>query len=431
MNQMKKIFLIVLILLWVVLPVSGAIETATAYDNISDPGISPTPIWSDIIGTEKVLVSCSNDGEYVIAGSNSGIFRMYDRMGQPLWTYKDSNNTVTSVSITDTGEYAAATFYGPYPNNGGILTFNRNGTSKWKYPQVSEQRNNFAMSGNGSIAVISVEKELNQINKSGLLIANTTMPEEICRIAVSDDGSISAVASNSRCSWRGASGTISGVDPNGRILFIYPVELSFIDIGISRNGERIVGVDENQLYAFDRSGKLLWNYSNYPQFRSVAVSLDGQYVSAGSQYYVWYFNRTGALLWNHYQNKGSVNAVSVSGDGSIIVAASSNKILTFDKTGTLLWQYTTLSDVTSVSISKDGNYLAAGTKNMVYFFNHWGNTTIIERQPFENIFITSQGSTVTQSKTIPSTQPAPLMDSIAFFATGVCVLIRMEFLTRR
>lgn len=350
MNRMKKILLLALIVLVVVLPVSGKNETATVYGTIPDSKISPTPIWSDLIGTENVLVSCSHDGEYVIAGSDTGVLRMYDRTGKKLWTYRNSSKSVTSVSIAGTGEYAAAAFYYPYPYDGEILYFNRNGTDLWKYPQLSEQRNNIAMSENGSITVMSVEKELTLINNSGVIITNTTMPKDICQIVVSDDGTSSVVASNSRCPWRGALGSISGVDSNGKVLFIFPIDLSFIDIGISGNGERIVGVDEKKLYAFGKDGNQLWNYTSNPRFRSVAVSSDGQYVSAGSQYYVRFFNRTGALVWDYYDDKGWVNAVSVSGDGRFIFAGSSNKILLFNKTGAVLWQYTASSDVVSLSL---------------------------------------------------------------------------------
>lgn len=419
MNRMKTILLLALIVIVVVLPVTGENETSTEYGNIPYSKISPTPIWSDLIGTENVPVSCSHDGKYVIAGSDSGVLRMYDWTGKILWTYRNTSKSVTSVSIAGSGEYAAAAFYFPYPYDGEILYFNRNGTDLWKYPQLSEQRNNIAMSENGSITVMSVEKELTLVDNSGVIITKTTMPDDICQIVVSDDGTTSAVASNSRCPWRGALGSISGVDSKGKILFIFPIDLSFIDIGISGNGERIVGVDENNLYAFGKDGTLLWNYSSNPRFRSVAISSDGEYISAGSQYYVRYFNRTGALLWDYYDDEGWVNAVSISGNGNFVFAGASKKIVLLDKTGALLWQYTTPSDVISVSSSRDGYYFTAGTKDKVYFFNRWGNATIIGPVVTLLPSMNQSANNLNPVGPVPNTTlPAPLALTSVIFAIG-------------
>ncbi|OPY38306.1 MAG: PQQ enzyme repeat protein [Methanoregula sp. PtaU1.Bin051] len=424
MNQMKKIPVIVLILFVVVLPVSGINETTTGSDTISDSRISPTPVWSDLIGTENVLVSCSHDGQYVVAGSNNGFFRMYKRTGEILWTYRNSSTSVTSVSIAGTGEYAAAVFYHPYPDIGETVYFNRNGTAFWKLSQISQLRNNIAMSDDGSIVAVSIDKTLNRLNSSRGIISSTAMPEDICRIAISDDGTASAVASHSCCPWRGASGTISVVDSNGKVSFIYPIDLSFIDIGMSGNGETIAGIDENKLYVFDKNGTLLWNYSSSPWFRSVAISSDGEYISAGSQYYVRFFNRTGALLWDYYDDKGWVNAISISGDGNFVLAGSSNKLLLFKKTGELLWQYPTPSDVMSVISSRDGNYFAAGTKDHVYFFNRWGNTTIIEEPKNADAEVSRTEPTRNQRDTTPATQLASLPAVIPILTIGCLCIFR-------
>jgi len=347
---------------------------------------------------------------------------MYKRTGEILWTYGNSSTSVTSVSIAGTGEYAAAVFYHPYPDIGETVYFNRNGTVFWKLPQISQLRNTIAMSENGSVVVVSIDKTLNRLNSSRAILSSTAMPKDICRIAISDNGTASAVASNSHCPWRGALGSISGVDSDGKVSYSYPIDLSFIDIGMSGNGETIAGIDENKLYVFDKKGTLLWNYSSSPWFRSVAVSSDGEYISAGSQYYVRLFNRSGALLWNYYDDKGWVNAVSLPEGGNFVLAGSSNKLLLFDKTGALLWHYTTPSDVMSVISSRDGNYFAAGTKDHVYFFNRWGNTTIIEEPKNADAGMSKTESTKDQPNATLTIQPAPLsgiLPIIAISSAGV------------
>jgi outer membrane protein assembly factor BamB len=212
------------------------------------------------------------------------------------------------------------------------------------------------------------------------------------------------------------------VDSDGNVSYSYPIDLSFIDIGMSGNGETIAGIDENKLYVFDKKGTLLWNYSSSPWFRSVAVSSDGEYISAGSQYYVRVFNRSGALLWNYYDGKGWVNAVSISDGGNIVFAGSSNKLLLFDKTGALLWHYTVSSDVMSVISSRDGNYFAASTKDHVYFFNRGGNTTIMEDPKNADAVMPKTEDTKNPPNATLKIQSAPLsglLPIIAISSVGV------------
>jgi hypothetical protein len=408
-----QIGLFALLLLFIIAPVTGE----TGQPN------SAIPVWSDEIGKYSTLVDSSGDGTSVIAGSDTGIVRMYNSGGKILWTYNNPEKSVTSVSIAGKGEYAAVAFYRPY--DGEIIYFNMTGTKIWELPMISEQQNHVALSEDGSITTASNDTILNRINSSGTIISTTMMPSDICRIASSDDGTISTIALNSHCPWRGVLGSMSGVDSNGSVFFNYPVNLSFSDIGISGNGKMIVGIDENKLYVFGENGSLSWNYTSNPRFRSVAVSSDGQYVSAGSQYFVRFFNKTGAHLWDYYDDKGWVNAVSVSGEGRFIIAGSSNKILLFDKTGAVLWQYTASSDVVSVSSSRDGYYFAAGTKDKVYFFNRWGNTTIIDRSTSPGI--TSNSSTShTTSTNQPMTKSAPVSSGLIIFAVSCIVIIGIK-----
>ena len=60
----------------------------TIYRNGSNSTTSPLPIWSDSLGFGGVLTSCSDDGHYVVAGSDMGIVRLYDNSGAILWTYQ-------------------------------------------------------------------------------------------------------------------------------------------------------------------------------------------------------------------------------------------------------------------------------------------------------------------------------------------------------
>jgi WD40 repeat protein len=368
----------------------------------ADPGNAPVPVWWDWMGSKEVIVACSDDCTSIAAGSDTGMFRMYNHTGAVLWTYPIEGKPVTSVAISDNGEFAAATF--STPHEGDIVYFNREGTVLWKYRSEAIVPRKVAMSKDGSFIVASSDKEITVFNSTGAMIAHTLLTEDVCRLVTSDDGATTVVAAHLYCIWRGMDGTISSMNQNGTFRFQVPINLSFTNVAMSAHGERIAGVDDTKLYAFTGNGTLLWNFSSNPRFRSVAISSDGDDIAAGSQYFVRFFNRTGALLWDYYDEKGWVNTVSMSGDGDFIFAGSSNKLLLFDRAGNLLWKYSTQSDVSSVSAAKDGEYFAAGTNDKIYFFNRWGNATIIDEP---NLSVVSGDSPAPAGTALISPTPKP------------------------
>lgn len=420
MGLQKKILLLVLIGLFVFSPAYGVPESSGITDNPTIESGIPNPIWSDLIGTEKVIVSVSDDGRYFIAGSDSGMFRMYDNTGKILWTYRNSSKSVSSISITSSGEYAVASFYQPYDQE--IVFISRNGTKIWARQQGSDLPDNVVTSKDGEITTVSDGSTLIRVDKSGATISTITMQEDICRLAVSNSGHIIASAQNNHCPWRGLSGSLAVTDMNGTPFFNYPFTLSIIGIGISDNGTMISGIDESRVYGFNKEGLMMWNYSSSPQFRSVAISSDGQYTITGSQHFARFFNNTGSLLWKYYNEDGWANAVAISGNGDFILIGFSEKLLLFDRNGTQLWQYRAPSAIVSVSASKDGKYFAASTKNRVFFFNRWGNSTIIDSTDVDLRYGVSLPG-ITTNTSSPPTTAAALPGVVTIGALGICCFI--------
>ncbi|MCK9593554.1 MAG: WD40 repeat domain-containing protein [Methanoregula sp.] len=401
MKHLHKRFVIILILLLAVMISS---VNATEFQN------PPVPVWWHWMGSKEVIVACSDDCTSIAAGSDTGMFRMYDRTGTILWTYPIEGKPVTSVAISGDGRFAVAAF--STPHEGDIVYFNREGTLLWKYRSDAVVPRKVAMSKDGTIIVASSDKDVSVFNSKGVMTAHTSMTEDVCRVVMSEDGAMTAVASHPYCAWRGMDGTISSMNQNGTIRFQVPINLSFTDVAISAHGERIAGVDDSKLYVFTGNGIHLWNFSSNPRFRSVAISSDGDDIAAGSQYFVRFFNRTGALLWDYYDEKGWVNMVSMSGDGDFIFAGSSNKLLLFDRTGTLLWKYSIPTEVTRVSASKDGNYFTAGTNDRIYLFNRGGEATGIATNPYVIIINPITTHVKNESFTISGTTNLPPGDKL-------------------
>ena len=373
----------------------------------NDTPYKSSPLWSDILGNYSVLVAVSDDGSSVIAGSDGGILKMYDKTGKIIWTYTSVGTSFSSVSISGDGQIVTANSL-VFDNEGNLLTNINNSDSVVRT----------AVSRNSEMIVSSGTNGLNIFDPKGNLLGKDVEPGAIWDVAISGDGMYGAAPVD--LGWQTRKGKIVVIDRNGSRVVDYPTMNQGVGVAISRNGSSIVGIDDYNLYSIFENGTLRWSFASSPPFRDVTITPDGRYIVAGSQYYLRFFNETGSLLW---QNKeaGYVYSVAISENGDHIIAGSSNKVLLFDKTGAVLWQYTASSDVMSVSSSRDGYYFAAGTKDKIYFFNRWGNATIIDNLISPGI--TSSSSTSNTSSTNqPMTKSAPVSSGLIIFAVS-CIMI--------
>lgn len=394
-KQSRIRFGLVLILI-LILPVFASALTSN----------SALPIWSDRIGEYRVLVDCSDDGRYVVAGSDSGMLRMYTDGGKILWTYQAPEKSIMAVAISGDGESVAAAFFDPLApsqNAGGeVLYYNRSGERLWRY-YTGSTVHRIAVDTKGETILASGDSTLYLFNKTGSVRINFPLNGTAWGIALSGDGSV-GVAGSER-----VRGEIFVTDTNGTALWSYPTTSGMRAVDISGNGESIAGVDRYHLYWFNQNRTPSWQYNSSPAFRAIAVSSDGEYGAAGSQYYLRFFNRTGSLLWK-YEDSGDVGGVALSANGSEIIAGMSGGTILFDRSGTILWKYGKGSMY--VAASKDGNYFVAGSSSEINFFNRFGTMKVIEPVVADTIAEPS----VEMTGLMPTSKPAPISEILPIFA---------------
>jgi len=376
-----------------------------SWTSASDLPATALPIWSDRLGEYRVLVDCSDDGKYVIAGSDSGTLRMYSNTGKILWSYQKPEKSIMSVAISGNGESVAAAFFDPrapsYDAGGEILYFNRGGNLDWKY-YTGSTVHRVALSDAGDIVLASGDSALYLFDRTGTLQKKFRLNGTIWGAALAGDGS-RGVAGLGR-DW----GEIFVTDANGTATWNYPTGTVMRAVGISSSGEAIAGVDNYHLYWFNHTQTPAWDYTSSTGFRDIAVSSDGEYCAAASQYFLRFFNRTGSLLWE-YEDRGYVGGVAMSANGNEIIAGMSGGTILFDQSGTILWKYEKGS--ASVSASEDGNYFVAGSASEIYFFNRYGTTKIMNP--------TISESPVKATGSLPVTTPsAPLSIPCIIIAIG-------------
>ena len=267
----KTNLLLILILIAYLIPVYGsALNTM----NVS------VPMWSDTLGKYEVLVACSDNGTFSVAGSDTGILRMYDRAGKTIWTYLTNGTSITSVSISGDGKIISAT------PDGKILVFRQDGTLFWNY-STGAAVNRIAVSNNGETIVSSGDNTLYMFDSKGNLLRKDIQQGEIWNVAISEDGNYSAVAVD--LGWRERKGNIAITDRNGSGSLDYPTINQGVDVGVTGDGSSVVGVDDYTLYSFFRNGTPRWNFTSSPPFNGVAITPDGKYIVAGSQLTIFVF----------------------------------------------------------------------------------------------------------------------------------------------
>lgn len=383
---------------------------------------APSPLWSDTIGEYQTLVGISGDGKYIIAGSDTGALRMYDRSGKVLWTYSSPNSSVYAVAISGDGEHVAASFSDPTrPSNENewqIWFFDKTGNPLWIYANRSALFTLAMTSGSGPI-VAAGGSPLILLDGNGHLVSSwpSGFFTAVRDVTISDDGEFMAAAID--LGWRTRQGEIVVMDRTGSTVIKFPTAYQASAVRTDRHGETFTAIDDYRLYSFFRNGTQAWNFSSSPPFRSVAMTPDGNGIVAGSQYFVRFFNKTGTQLWN-FQTRGYFHDVAVSDDGSVIVAGGDDGVYVFEKNGDLRWRFPTQKFVSDVSVSDSGDYFVAGTSGKVMFFNRWGNATVTE--PVQPTRIPS----IPTTQTIPPsqrTQPTPLSLFVPFAAIGASVLL--------
>jgi len=344
---------------------------------------APTPIWSDQTGVHDILVQCSNDGRYVVTGSDTGILRMYDQNGTALWSFRRDGQMVRSVAISGNGEYVGAVFLSmdvpSYYAAGAAFVFTRNGSEVWNFTRDYTVEH-IAMSNDGNTIYVSGSPNLYSFALNGTLIGQNESDGRTWVLKAASNGSyamaggtiIEKVHIAGYYLW---SDQIILIERNGTISWKYPTRQHINSIGISADMATIVTAARYQLSSFCRNGTLMWQLNSDPDVLSVALSMDGGYTAAGTQFYAGLYNRSGSVLWKYKQSQ-EYYRVGISGDGNVIVSGGSTGIYVLNRTGTLLWYYGTPKSVSHVSVSGDGTYFAASTPDTTYFFNRWGNLTI-------------------------------------------------------
>jgi WD40 repeat protein len=385
------------------------------------------PSWTGSLGEANGIADISDisgNGTYWVAGSDSGLLRLYTLQRGILWTFERPGNSVTGVSMSGDGEYTVAVFsvqHGESGAPGGVIRyFNRSGNVQWEHPTDSTVIR-VAVSGNGRRVFASDGSTFLSFDRDGTISGKFDTSGTIWSVAASEDGTTGVAGYGNPGNRTGGSG-ITAMDANGTVLWNFPTRELVRSVDVTSNGSSIVGADFYRFYWFDREGTLLWHYDSSPPFTQVAISPDGEYCAAASQYYLRFFNRTGSLLWT-YEDPGYVYGVAVPEARDFVIAVTEDKTLVFDWSGHILRKSDT--GAYHVSSSSDGRYfITSGKGGMSYFLLFGGDSTPPPRfTPHPSESPMSGESAKPQSVVPSATQPAPSSPILPIVAVIGCIAL--------
>jgi WD40 repeat protein len=381
-------------------------------------GMKAVPLWSDTVGNYSIPVACSDNGSTVIAGSDSGLIKLYDGAGKNIWSYQVAGGSVNAVSVSGDGGIVAAAV--GTKNEGELLVFDHGGNILFA-SDANSTVNRVAVSENGRTIIFSDGSTLFAYDPAGKFLGKETSGGTIWDVAVSGDGGYGTAAID--LGWAERKGKIVVFNRSSSRFLDYPTVNQGNTVGVSGDGSSVVGTDDYHLYSIFPNGTQRWNFFSSPPFRAVGVSSDGRYIAAGSQYYLRFFNGSGSLLWQD-QVAGYVTSVSASAAGDYVIEGSSDQIRLFDRSGNLLWYYD--HGASSVSATKDGRYYVAGSSGRIYFFDLPGmGTSQKDSNPQAGITETRRLSPLPGKDNL--TQVSSLPVSIIFFTlcfTGMIFILR-------
>lgn len=187
----------------------------------------------------------------------------------------------------------------------------------------------------------------------------TTMPENVLDIAISDDGETVAVLTSATLSCLGADGTPLWEVP-GRHAGT---------VGISGDGALIVTGGED-LRLYDRSGAAVFRHDTGFFAFGTAISPDGSCIAGGfddSSMIIFRKNDTGAYEQATVIQTGEdVVSLALSMSGEIIVTGEKDgTVRYYTGEGRPLWSYATGSAALSTSVTGDGRYIIVGADHGV------------------------------------------------------------------
>ncbi len=265
-------------------------------------------------------VAISDDGNFIVAGSDDHVTYFFDRRGLLLWRYS-ADKKIRCVEISEDGQLLVT---GSDDNN--VYFFDNSRRIKrfaWKY-RFDNSASSVAMSKKGNyILAGSDDHGVYALDSDGQLMWKHNAKGAITSTAVSKFADYLVAGSQD--------GNIYCFNIGGKETWIQPTGGSVVSVTVDLRGTTIVGYSQDgHLYCLDERGTLLWKHKTDDPEGRVSITDDGQLimclVGSGRNFIV---TREGGLLME-FQTRESTWGAMFAGDGENFVTVGARIINFYD-----------------------------------------------------------------------------------------------------
>ena len=233
-------------------------------DNVRKFNRTGSVIWNRITGSPFNSVAVSGDGSLVIAADNRGYLRSWTIGGKNLGVDNDTDQ-VKRIEISPSQSLVVVS------SEDSLKVFSPEMNLIWEDNTLGNLDSFIAFSADSSTLILSGENRVSSYTAEGSLNwVKEITKDAIIDMACSDDCSTIVLGSQD--------GNIWVLNKEGQIRWKYPAGAWVNGVGVSRDGSVIVaGALDGTVYILDKDGNLLaqTKTDSAIQQQSVAVSKDG------------------------------------------------------------------------------------------------------------------------------------------------------------
>jgi outer membrane protein assembly factor BamB len=276
-----------------------------------------------------------------------------DNQGYEKWRFRIiDNGSIESSPIIDSN---GTIYFGTMGDDTSLYALYPNGTYKWRYSVGLMIWETPAISGYGTIYVVSWDDYLYAINPNGTRKWRFNLGGDgISSPAIGNDGTIYCGSTNSK---------VYAINPNGTLKWTYKAGGWTSSPAIGDDGIIYIGSEDNYLYAIYPNGSLKWRFKTGGEVWGwSSIASDGTiYIPSFDSYIYALYPNNGTMKWRTNAG-GNAASVAIASDGTLYVATEKLLRAYYPINGTIKW-YVDVGGYnygTSPAISSDGTiYVSA------------------------------------------------------------------------
>ena len=335
--------------------------------------------WSYRTGNYLWAVAVSNDGQYVIAGSDDAHVYFFDAHlaeGKPLWSYP-TTGYVRHVAIAKDGSRAAASdtngdvfIFRPFVPSSLVWTF------RTSYPiqaLAMSEDGRYLAAGDRNGSIYFIETTL-----TDLPIRQHMIPGGVLALSVSGSGMVSATAGSGGLYFFGKTSSQFNYS------WTFGVGTSFSELAMTKEAGHIVaGMNNGSVYYMDGLGQLMDRQTVKGAVSALSISetKDCVLVGSASGNVTLYSMRDRLEKLESLEASGAVTSAVISENAErISIAQLDAGISMFNRSlAAHMWTFDAGGIVHSLSISQSGQVTAAASDTGdIYVFDEGGSQRVTE-----------------------------------------------------